>query len=193
MNNKTVLTDADLIQQYKDGNDRAFQELLERYKDKVFTTIHLIVKDRYVAEDLLQETFVKLINTIHKGKYNERGKFGSFASRVGHNMAIDYLRKQKKRPTIVMDNQEPLFHNLNSTEENYVAKKIRKENTQFVKELIKTLPHEQREVLVLRHYSDMSFKEIAEATGVSINTALGRMRYAIINLRKELDKRRTYD
>lgn len=185
--------DAQLVKQYLAGKDSCFQTLMERYKNRVFTTALMIVQDRYIAEDITQETFIKVIKTIRKGKYNEEGKFGPWIARIAHNLAIDHTRKQKKTPTIVTDTGEPVFENLNFTDESYEKDQIGKEDTRMVKDLIKTLPQTQREVLILRHYADMSFKEIADATGVSINTALGRMRYALINLRKEIDKRNAYD
>lgn len=184
MINIEVLTDAQLISSYKNGNDLAFEELLNRHKSKVFTTIYLIVKDRYIAEDLLQEAFIKAINRIQAGTYNEEGKFGPWIGRIAHNMAIDHFRKQKRYPTITTEDGADLFKDLEFTEESIEHLQEQKELKTFLRGLIERLPQNQKEVLIMRHYAEMSFQEIAEETGVSINTALGRMRYALINIRK---------
>ena len=181
-----ILNDAELITSYKKGNESAFSELLARHSTKVYTTILLIVKDRYKAEDLMQECFMKAINRISKGSYNEEGKFGPWISRMAHNMAIDHFRKQKRNPTIILEDGSPVFNTMEFTEESIESVQIEKDRNIRLKELINELPETQREVLVMRHYSGLSFQEIAEETGVSINTALGRMRYALINLRKKV-------
>lgn len=193
MENQLMLQDSKLVNNYLNGDESAFKTLLDRYKSKVFSTILVIVGDRYVAEDLTQETFIKVIKTIKSDKYNEQGKFAPWICRIAHNKAIDHVRRAKKLPTITMENGKSVFDFFAFDETNYETKQIEKETTTFLKELIKRLPETQREVLVLRHYADMSFKEIAEVTGVSINTALGRMRYAIMNLKKELVKLNKYD
>lgn len=186
---KYKVSDCELISQYKNqGNDAAFEKLVERHKNRIFTTIYLIVKDKYVAEDLLQETFIKAIKTIKKGRYNEEGKFLPWISRIAHNMAIDYFRKQKRYPTVVMEDGSSVFNTLEFSEEPYEVVQIKQETHAKLREMIQTLPDAQREVLMMRHYMQMSFQEIAEATGVSINTALGRMRYALINLRKRMNQ-----
>lgn len=184
--NKFEITDSELITNYKNGDENAFKTLVKRYKSRLFTTIYLIVKDQYVAEDLLQETFIKAVDTIRSGKYNEEGKFLPWISRIGHNMAIDYFRKQKRYPTIIMEDGSSLFNTLDFAEDSIESVKIKGETHARLKELIHRLPDAQKEVLLMRHYMKMSFQEIAETTGVSINTALGRMRYALINLRKQL-------
>ncbi len=182
------LSDSILVSQYLNGNEEAFRVLLERHKSKIFTTIYLIVKDRYVAEDLLQDTFVKAINTIKAGKYNEEGKFLPWISRIAHNLAVDAFRKNKRYPTIVMEDGSPVLNSLDFSESSVEDKQIMVDTHNKIRELIKELPDNQREVLVMRHYMQMSFKEIAENTNVSINTALGRMRYALINLRKKMNQ-----
>jgi len=182
------IADSELINSYKNGNETAFRTLVNRYKSKVFTTIMLVVKDQYIAEDLLQETFIKAIDTIKSGKYNEEGKFLPWLSRIGYNMAIDYFRKQKRYPTVVMEDGSNLFNSLNFSEESIESVKIKEETYSKLKTLVEQLPETQKQVLIMRHYMKMSFQEISEQTGVSINTALGRMRYALINLRKQLDK-----
>lgn len=183
---KYKVSDCELITQYKSGNEKAFEALVNRHKNKIFTTILLIVKDQYVAEDLLQETFIKAIKTIKSGRYNEEGKFLPWISRIAHNMSIDYFRKQKRYPTIVMEDGSNVFNTLEFAEDSYETIQIKKETHARLREFIQRLPEAQREVLMMRHYMQMSFQEIAEMTGVSINTALGRMRYALINLRKQM-------
>jgi RNA polymerase sigma factor (sigma-70 family) len=180
------LTDGQLLSSYKDGNENAFAELLGRHKDRVYTTIYLIVKDRYVAEDLLQDAFIKAVKTIKSGKYNEEGKFLPWILRIAHNLAIDHFRKEKRYPTIIMEDGSSVFNSLAFSEAPIESEYIKQDTHNLLKQLIQELPASQKEVLVMRHYMDMSFQEIADATGVSINTALGRMRYALINLRKKL-------
>lgn len=182
-------TDSSLVFAYKEGNDKAFEILLSRHKNRLYTAIFLIVKDRCVAEDLLQETFIKAIDTIKSGRYNEEGKFLPWISRIAHNLAIDNFRKNKRYPTVVVnESSEGLFNAKDFSEDSYEALCVREETFSQLRELIKMLSQPQREVLIMRHYFKMSFQEIAEASGVSINTALGRMRYALINLRKLMNK-----
>ncbi len=159
---------------------------MTRHKSKVYTTILLIVKDTYTAEDLLQETFVKAIHTMKSGRYNEEGKFSSWICRIAHNLAIDYFRREKRSPMITLEDGSNVFNTLSFSEESVESIRIKEETHARLRELIQQLPAAQKEVLIMRHYADMSFQEIAEATGVSINTALGRMRYALINLRKKM-------
>ncbi len=186
--NSSALNDSQLLSLYKGGNEEAFSELVNRHKNRVFTTIYLIVKDTYVAEDLLQDCFVKAVNTIKRGKYNEEGKFLPWILRIAHNLAIDYFRKAKRYPTIVMEDGSNVFNTLDFSEDSMESKQIKNDTYALLKKLIQELPEAQKEVLIMRHYMQMSFQEIAENTGVSINTALGRMRYALINLRKKMDK-----
>ncbi|MFT5618913.1 MAG: RNA polymerase sigma factor (sigma-70 family) [Arenicella sp.] len=187
MRKKYKVSDCELISQYKnEGNNNAFEQLVERHKSKIFTTIFLIVKDHYTAEDLLQETFIKAIRTIKAGRYNEEGKFLPWISRIAHNMAIDHFRKKKRYPVVMMEDGDSVFNTLEFAEEPYEIVQIKQETYRKLRDLIETLPEAQKEVLKMRHYMQMSFQEIAEATGVSINTALGRMRYALINLRKQM-------
>jgi RNA polymerase sigma factor (sigma-70 family) len=181
-------SDSELVSRYKDGNEKAFEILLHRHKSRVYTSIYLIVKDRYIAEDLLQETFIKAINTIRGGRYNEEGKFLPWISRIAHNLAIDHFRKEKRYPEITLEDGSPLMNSMQFAEESIEDKQIMKDTASRLLELVKELPEEQKQVLIMRHYLKMSFQEIAERTGVSINTALGRMRYALINLRKKMIK-----
>jgi len=182
------VSDGTLVSLYIKGNEEAFAMLLKKHKSKVYTTIYLIVRDQYIAEDLLQETFIKAIKKLKSGEYNEEGKFLPWITRIAHNLAIDYFRREKRYPTVVMEDGSSVFNSLSFSEESLESIKIKDETHTLLRELIQTLPEAQKEVLLMRHYSDMSFQEIAEATGVSINTALGRMRYALINLRKKLEK-----
>ncbi|MBW8050856.1 MAG: sigma-70 family RNA polymerase sigma factor [Cytophagales bacterium] len=188
------LSDAELVSQYRNGSESAFEQLVHRHKSRIYTTIYLIVKDRYVAEDLLQDTFIKTIHTIKSGSYNEEGKFLPWIARVAHNLAIDHFRKEKRYPEIIMEDGSNVFNSLAFSEDSPESIRIKDETHAKLRELIQLLPAAQKEVLIMRHYAKMSFQEIAEATGVSINTALGRMRYALINLRKKITKTNTaYD
>jgi RNA polymerase sigma factor (sigma-70 family) len=188
MKNAAIISDAKLVSLYISGDESAFAHLLKRHKAKVYTTIYLIVKDQYIAEDLLQETFIKAIKKLKSGDYNEEGKFLPWIVRIAHNLAIDYFRREKRYPTIIMEDGSNIFNSLDFSEDSTESLQIKDETHAILRKLIQTLPEPQREVLLMRHYGEMSFQEIADATGVSINTALGRMRYALINLRKKLEK-----
>lgn len=181
-------SDSELVSGYQNGNEKAFEVLLHRHKSRVYTAIYLIVKDRYVAEDLLQETFIKAINTIRGGRYNEEGKFLPWISRIAHNLAIDHFRKEKRYPEIVLEDGSRLLNSMEFAEDSVEDKQMLKDTAARLRGFIKELPTEQKQVLIMRHFLKMSFQEIAERTGVSINTALGRMRYALINLRKKMIK-----
>jgi RNA polymerase sigma-70 factor (ECF subfamily) len=178
--------DSELIAQYRNGSQAAFDLLVDRYQSKVYTTIFLIVKDQDVAEDLLQDVFVKVVQTIHSDKYSEEGKFQPWLMRIAHNLAIDHFRRSKRYPTILMEDGSNVFNSLQFAEASVEDHRVKEETLEMVKKLIEELPEAQKEVLVMRHYLDMSFQEIADQTGVSINTALGRMRYALIHLRKKM-------
>lgn len=187
------LSDSQLVSLYQNGNHEAFEMLLHRHKSKIYTAIYLIVKDRYTAEDLLQETFIKAINTINGGRYNEEGKFLPWISRIAHNLAIDHFRKDKRYPEVVLEDGSPLMNSLEFAEDSAEAAQVMRDTRSRLRDYIKELPAEQKQVLIMRQFLEMSFQEIADRTGVSINTALGRMRYAIINLRKKMVKQRAYD
>ena len=178
--------DGVLISLYRNGNEAAFNLLVDRYQSKVFTTIFLIVKDQAVAEDLLQDVFVKVLHTFNSDKYNEEGKFQPWVMRIAHNMAIDHFRKAKRYPTILLEDGSNLLNSLSFAEDSSEEQRIKEETLAWVRNLIDELPEAQREVVIMRHYLDMSFQEIAEQTGVSINTALGRMRYALNHIRKKM-------
>ena len=178
--------DSVLITLYRNGNEAAFNLLVDRYHSKVFTTIFLIVKDQDVAEDLLQDVFVKVLHTLSSDKYNEEGKFQPWVMRIAHNLAIDHFRKAKRYPTILLEDGSNLFNSLSFAEDSSEEQRIKEETLAWVRNLIDELPEAQKEVVIMRHYLDMSFQEIAEQTGVSINTALGRMRYALNHIRKKM-------
>ena len=183
---KTELSDSCLVSLYIKGNEEALSVLIDRYKSRIFTTIYFIVKDKYIAEDLLQDVFIKTIKTIKCGKYNEQGKFLPWILRVAHNQAIDHFRKEKRNPRITLQDGSDVFNCLKFSEDFTEPNNLTKKTVQYIKKIIYELPDKQREVLVMRHYMQMSFQEIAESTKVSINTALGRMRYALIRLRKKI-------
>jgi RNA polymerase sigma factor (sigma-70 family) len=185
---KIQVSDSELVSSYIHGNESSFGTLVQRYKSKVYTTIYLVVKDQYVAEDLMQDTFIKAVEVLREGRYNEEGKFLPWVLRIAHNLAIDYFRREKRYPNVVFEDGSSVFNTLDFAEDSIETVQIKRESYEHLRDLIKRLPDQQREVLVMRHYEDMSFQEIAEATGVSINTALGRMRYALINLRKMMSK-----
>jgi RNA polymerase sigma factor (sigma-70 family) len=186
---KFQVSDSELISLYIHGDEKAFEKLVQRHKSRIYTTIYLIVKDQYVAEDLMQDTFIKAVDTIKSGKYNEEGKFLPWIIRIAHNLAIDYFRRDKRYPNVVFEDGSSVFNTLDFSEDSVESIQIRQETHEQLREMIQRLPDVQRQVLIMRHYEDMSFQEIADATGVSINTALGRMRYALINLRKQFNQR----
>lgn len=183
-----IVSDQELINGYLSGNENYLEQLINRHKTKVFTYIHLVIKDKQTADDIFQDTFIKVIYTLKSGAYKEEGKFIQWVMRIAHNLVIDYFRKAKRIP--ILDNQNDdynIFDNLKVFEESVEDRIILEQIHQDIRNMIEFLPAEQKEVLIMRHYADMSFKEIAEQTDVSINTALGRMRYALINLRKMID------
>ncbi|NEU09851.1 sigma-70 family RNA polymerase sigma factor [Flavihumibacter sp. R14] len=177
-------SDQDLIHQYISGQESSLEELIRRYKSKVYTSIYLLVKDTYLAEDIFQDTFIKVIATLKAGKYNEEGKFLPWVMRIAHNLVIDYFRREKRTPVVTNVDGFDIFEVLHFNEESMEDRMVREQTHKDLKGLIHLLPSEQKEVLIMRHYGELSFKEIADITGVSINTALGRMRYALNNLRK---------
>ncbi|WP_317197276.1 RNA polymerase sigma factor [Arachidicoccus terrestris] len=187
MSNNDYPTDTQLVSRFQNGDLNALEQLIEKYKDKIYTSIFFLVKDKYLAEDIFQETFIRVIDTLRSGRYNEEGKVLPWIMRIAHNLCVDHFRKLKRVPLVNTDQNDMrdifdvvgVHHN-----ENAETKRIRQETYQLVSMLLDHLPASQREVLVLRHYGDMSFKEIARLTDCSINTALGRMRYGLLNLRK---------
>ena len=180
-----TMTDEQLVVSYAGGNNSAFDTLLERHKSAVYSYIYFIVRNRELTEDVFQETFMKAIVTIKQGRYTENGKFRAWINRIAHNLIIDHFRQEKNEQTISNDECEvDLFNNSKFSDGTVEDVLIKNQIMSDIKKLIDYLPDSQKEVLVMRYYKDLSFKEIADITGVSINTALGRMRYAILNLRR---------
>ncbi len=184
-----LLSDQDLIQQYLIGNERAFEILLTRHKTKIYTSIYLFTRDSEMAEDIFQEVFIKIIDTLRKGKYNHEGKFLQWAMRIAYNMCVDQFRRSKRNAHVSSNDNFDVFSVIQSNDDNMEQSLIKEQGTRKIQDLVDLLPAEQREVVILRHYADMSFKEISLLTRVSINTALGRMRYALINLRRMMEEK----
>ncbi|MFV8225709.1 RNA polymerase sigma factor [Christiangramia aquimixticola] len=187
--NNTKETDASLVRNYLNGEENALGILINRHQHRIYSFVYTKVYDRDVAEDIFQDTFIKVIRTLKRGKYNEEGKFLPWVMRIAHNLVIDHFRKNKRMPKFDNSGDFNIFSVLSDGDLNIEKQLIKDQIESDVQELIKELPEDQLEVLTMRIYKDMSFKEISERTGVSINTALGRMRYALINLRKIIEKR----
>jgi RNA polymerase sigma-70 factor (ECF subfamily) len=177
-------TDHELIRLFTDGNSDALEALVLRHKEKLYTSILFLVKDKYLAEDIFQDVFIRIIDTMRSGRYTEEGKFLPWAMRIAHNLCVDYFRKVKRTPTIRNSENNDIFDVIKFSDESAETKITRQQSHDRVRVMLDQLPEDQREVIVLRHYADLSFKEIAAMTNCSINTALGRMRYGLINLRK---------
>jgi RNA polymerase sigma-70 factor (ECF subfamily) len=187
--NWTNVEDKQLIIKYLAGEDKAFQVLLTRHKSKIYTSIYLFVKDRDLAEDIFQDVFIKIIDTLRKGKYNHEGKFLQWAMRISYNMCVDHFRREKRRTKVSPSETFDIFDVLETKDDNMETYMIKSQLHKKIKGLVDQLPPEQKEVVILRHYAEMSFKEISQLTRVSINTALGRMRYALINMRKMVENK----
>ena len=187
---KSELNDQDLVQAYIKGDQSAIESLITRHRSKVYTYIVLTIKNQQLAEDLFQETFIKVIQSLRGGKYKDNGRFLSWVIRIAHNLIIDHFRKEKQMNSISNDDTEvDLFNSRKFSDQNIEEVIVSSQIKSELRTLINELPSDQREVVLLRHYGELSFKEIADQTGVSINTALGRMRYALINLRKMINER----
>ena len=182
-------SDRELIHLYLKGDEGAFECLLTRHKGKIYTSIYIFVKDTDLANDIFQDTFIKIIDTFRSGKYNEEGKFLQWALRIAYNLCVDFFRKNKRRPVISTCEDFDIFEVVQAVEECEETKMIKTQTYEKIRQIVDCLPIEQREVIILRHYAELSFKEIAELTNVSINTALGRMRYALINIRKMMSEK----
>lgn len=183
------LNDEQLITLFRKGHSSALEELVYRHKDKLFTSIVLLVKDAFLAEDIFQDTFIKIIDTIRAGRYTEKGKFLPWAMRIAHNLCVDHFRKIKRTPLIKTSDDKDIFNVLGFSEPSAEEQMMTRQSHDNVRKMLDLLPEEQREVIILRHYAELSFKEIADLTNVSINTALGRMRYGLINLRKMMTEK----
>src|SRR4051812_24403299 len=184
MKTLTQATDNQLVKSFQDGNNTALEILVNRHKDKIFTSISILVKDKYLAEDLFQDVFIKIIDTLRNHRYNEEGKFLPWALRIAHNLCVDHFRKVKRTPSITTSDERDIFEVINIKEDGADNAIIRNQTHETVRQILELLPEEQREVIVMRHYADLSFKEIARMTNCSINTALGRMRYGLLNMKK---------
>lgn len=186
---KLLLPDAVLVREYASGNEWALAQLIERHKSRIYSFIFSKVKDRDLSDDIFQETFIKVINTIRRDNYNEEGKFLPWVMRISHNLVIDHFRKQSK-VTFQRDQEDfPVFGKIMDTGMNVETRMIAEQIEDDLHQLVQKLPKDQQEIIRLRMYDDLSFKEIADLQDISINTALGRMRYAIINLRKMMNQR----
>ena len=184
MKSLTNLTDQQLIHLYMDGDAESLSTLVLRYKDKIYTSIYLLVKDKYLAEDIFQDSFIRIIDTLKTGRYTDEGKFLPWAMRIAHNLCVDHFRKVKRTPQIKTSDDRDIFEVINFSEAGADQKMMQSQSHDRVRKMLELLPEDQREVIIMRHYADLSFKEIATLTDCSINTALGRMRYGLINLRK---------
>lgn len=185
-----LLSDQELIHQYLSGDSLALERLILRHKDKIYSSIYLMVKDKYLAEDIFQETFIRAIDTLRSGKYNDEGKFAPWVARIAYNLCIDHFRKLKRLPGVVTSEGDDIFKYL-KFEETSNEEHIRTEKCEGkLKGLIEQLPEEQKEVLILRHFFNFSFKEVSEYTKTPVNTCLARMRYALINIRKMMDSQK---
>jgi RNA polymerase sigma-70 factor (ECF subfamily) len=190
MSKENLLSDNELVQRFVGGDQYSLEILIHRHKGRVFSYILLIVKKQDLAEDIFQETFIKVIRSLKRGKYTENGKFVSWVLRISHNLIIDHFRKEKLKGTVSNDSLDiDIFNSQRFSEDTIEDQMVNMQILSEVKDLIKELPEDQQQVIIMRHFLDLSFKEIAEQTDVSINTALGRMRYALINLRKLVEKK----
>ncbi|WP_181374611.1 RNA polymerase sigma factor [Polaribacter aquimarinus] len=185
---KNSISDSTLISEYIQGKEAALGVLIQRHQQRLFSFIYSKVQDRDITEDIFQDTFIKVIRTLKRGNYNEEGKFLPWVMRIAHNLVIDHFRKSNRMPSFKNTDEFDIFSVLGDGSLNAEKQIIQEQIHSDVRELVNELPQEQKEVLVMRMYKDMSFKEISENTGVSINTALGRMRYALINMRKLIEK-----
>jgi len=183
-----LITDATLVSDYIKGDEKSLEILIKRHRQRIYSFIYSKVYDRDVAEDIFQDTFIKVIRTLKRGAYNEEGKFLPWVMRISHNLVIDFFRKNKRMPKFDNTGDFNIFSVLSDSSLNAEKTIIKEQVENDVRRLVQELPNDQKEVLMMRIYNDMSFKEISERTGVSINTALGRMRYALINLRKIIER-----
>ncbi|MDA8947656.1 sigma-70 family RNA polymerase sigma factor [Flavobacteriaceae bacterium] len=184
----TSTPDSLLVQQYLSGSEIALERLINRHQARIFNFINSKVQDRDTAEDIFQDTFIKVIRTLKGGQYNEEGKFLPWTMRIAHNLVIDFFRKNSRMPKVKNTEDFDIFQFISDNSPNVEHGMVQDQVVKDLQKLVQELPEDQKEVLIMRLYRDMSFKEIAENTNVSINTALGRMRYAIINLRKLIDE-----
>ncbi len=183
-----IMSDQELVDQYLAGNELALERLIIRHKDKIYTSIYLMVKDNYLAEDLFQETFIKAIDYLRRGKYTEEGKFAPWVARIAYNLCIDHFRKLKRTPGIVTSEGDDIFRYMKFEETSHEEHVHLEKFETKLKDLIEQLPEEQKEVVILRHFFNFSFKEVSEYTKSPLNTCLGRMRYALTNIRRMMEE-----
>ncbi|MEO6253101.1 MAG: sigma-70 family RNA polymerase sigma factor [Ferruginibacter sp.] len=189
MKNLSTLSDEQLIKLFKEGQSYAMEVLVNRHKDRIFTSIYLLVKDKYLAEDIFQDLFIKIIETLKAGKYKDENKFVQWAMRIGHNLCVDHFRKIKSKPVIRTSEGMDIFDVLNFSEPGIEDKIIKMQSSETIMKLVCKLPEDQREIIILRHFADLKFREISKILDCSVNTSLGRMRYALLNLRKMIEEK----
>lgn len=188
MKNLFTLSDQQLVQLFVSGESIALDVLVNRHKVRIFTSIYLLVKDKYLAEDIFQELFIKIIETLRAGKYKDENKFVVWAMRIAHNLCVDHFRKVKGKPVIKMADGKDVFDVLDFSDATVEENIIKKQSGERVMKLVNLLPEEQREIIILRHFADLKFREISGVLNCSVNTALGRMRYALLNLRRMIEE-----
>lgn len=184
----TNLTDQQLVHLFMDGDSDALETIFHRHREKIFTSILLLVKDKTLSEDIFQDVFIRVIDTLRSGRYTEEGKFLPWAMRIAHNLCVDHFRKAKRTTMVRSTDETDIFDVIDMHEDGIDKKVMQRQSHERIRKMLDMLPAEQREVIVLRHYAELSFKEIATLTNCSINTALGRMRYGLINLRKMMNE-----
>jgi RNA polymerase sigma-70 factor (ECF subfamily) len=189
MKNLITLTDEQLIKLFNDGEITAMEMLVNRHKERIFTSIYLLVKDKYLAEDIFQDLFIKIIETLKAGKYKEENKFVQWAMRIAHNLCVDHFRKIKNKPVIRTSEGTDIFDVLHFDESNAEDRMMKMQSNETIMKLVCKLPEDQREIIILRHFADLKFREISKILECSVNTALGRMRYALLNLRKMIEEK----
>ena len=188
MKSTTTLTDEQLVQLFIEGETRALDLLISRHKNRIFTSIYLLVKDKYLAEDIFQDLFIEVIENLRSNNYKEENKFLQWAMRIAHNLCVDHFRKLKKEPVIKTSDDRDIFEILDFKESNAEQNIMKAQSHSKVMQMVDLLPKEQQEVIILRHFADLRFKEIADLLQCSVNTALGRMRYGLINIRKMIEE-----
>jgi RNA polymerase sigma-70 factor (ECF subfamily) len=184
----TTITDQQAIQLFNDGQSQGLEILIERYKDRIFSSIYMLVKDKYTAEDIFQDLFIKIIENLQGGNYKEESKFLQWTMRIAHNLCIDHFRKNKTRPVIRTSEGNDIFEVLQFDEMNAEEKVMKSQSYSLVMKMVALLPQEQQEVIILRHFANLKFKQISELLNCSVNTALGRMRYGLLNIRKMMEE-----
>jgi len=189
MKSTITLTDSEAVNLFINGESQGLEVLISRYKSKIYTSIFMLVKDEYLAEDIFQDSFIKIIENLRSGKYNEENKFIQWAMRIAHNLCMDHFRKTKSAPVIKNSDDHDIFEVLPFEELNAEQKIMKVQTNKEVMEIVSLLPKDQQEIIILRHFADLKFKEIAELLKCSVNTALGRMRYALVNLRRMAEER----